>query len=95
MPGTDLQDWPVGTTTTATTSSEHPPSYGDILEVLRKTLGYPVEAISAPDQAWFWTEEWQEREAEADADLAAGRGVIAESAEELFRLFDEDDEDDE
>ena len=26
-----------------------------------------------PDQAWFWTEEWQAKEREADADEAAGR----------------------
>lgn len=26
-----------------------------------------------PGQAWFWTREWQEKEREADDDLAAGR----------------------
>jgi hypothetical protein len=26
-----------------------------------------------PEQAWFWTREWQEREREANDDLAAGR----------------------
>jgi hypothetical protein len=26
-----------------------------------------------PDQAWFWTEEWQAKEREADADEAACR----------------------
>jgi antitoxin component of MazEF toxin-antitoxin module len=26
-----------------------------------------------PDQAWFWTEEWQKKEREADEDIAAGR----------------------
>lgn len=26
-----------------------------------------------PDQAWFWTEEWQQKEREADEDIAAGR----------------------
>ena len=25
------------------------------------------------DQAWFWTPSWQEGEAEADRDIAAGR----------------------
>jgi hypothetical protein len=25
------------------------------------------------EQAWYWTTEWQDREAEAEADLAAGR----------------------
>ena len=28
-----------------------------------------------PDQAWFWTEEWQRKEREADEDIAAGRVV--------------------
>lgn len=32
-------------------------------------------------QAWFWTEAWQKREAEAEADLRAGR----------FDRFDSDD----
>ena len=26
-----------------------------------------------PDQAWFWTERWQQMEHEAQADLASGR----------------------
>jgi len=26
-----------------------------------------------PDQAWFWTEEWQKAEREAQADIASGR----------------------
>jgi antitoxin component of MazEF toxin-antitoxin module len=25
-----------------------------------------------PDQAWFWTEDWQRKEREADEDIAAG-----------------------
>lgn len=29
--------------------------------------------ITDPDQAYFWTPEWQAQEAEADADIAAGR----------------------
>ena len=32
-------------------------------------------AVVPRDQAWFWTRDWQEREAEADADIAAGRVV--------------------
>ena len=26
-----------------------------------------------PDQAWFWSDRWQQMEREADQDLAAGR----------------------
>jgi antitoxin PrlF len=36
------------------------------------------------DQAWFWTVEWQAREAEADADLAAGRTTRFDSDEEFL-----------
>ena len=34
------------------------------------------------DRLWFWTEEWQTREREADADLAAGRFKEFRSAAE-------------
>ncbi len=28
-----------------------------------------------PDQAWFWTPEWQAGEQEVDADLASGKAI--------------------
>jgi hypothetical protein len=34
-----------------------------------------------PDQAWFWTREWQQKEREADDDLAAGRASRYDSDE--------------
>ena len=43
-----------------------------------------------PDQAWFWTREWQAKEREADEDLAAGRFTRYESDEEFLAAFDED-----
>jgi hypothetical protein len=42
-----------------------------------------------PEQAWFWTREWQEKEREADEDLAAERGTRYESDEDLLAAFDE------
>ena len=36
-----------------------------------------------PDQAWFWTPEWQAKEREADEDYAAGRFTIHYSDEEF------------
>ena len=36
-----------------------------------------------PDQAWFWTEEWQKKEREADEDVAAGRMTRYFSDEEF------------
>lgn len=41
-----------------------------------------------PDQAGFWTREWQEKEREADADLAAGRTTRYESDEEFLGALD-------
>lgn len=42
-----------------------------------------------PEQAWFWTREWQEHEREADADLAAGRVTRFESDEDFLAELDE------
>jgi hypothetical protein len=47
----------------------------------------PVTAIPA-DQAWFWTERWQQMEREADADIAAGRTTVVDSADALLALLD-------
>jgi hypothetical protein len=37
-----------------------------------------------PEQAWFWTREWQQREREADEDLSAGRVTRYESDEQFL-----------
>jgi antitoxin PrlF len=42
-----------------------------------------------PDQAWFWTPEWQAKEREADANLAAGRVTPYEADGELLVTLDE------
>lgn len=36
------------------------------------------------DQAWFWKKRWQKMEAEADADIAAGRVTRYESVDDLL-----------
>lgn len=41
-----------------------------------------------PDQAWFWTPEWQAKEAEADADMVAGRVRRFESGEEFLAALE-------
>jgi hypothetical protein len=46
-----------------------------------------------PAQAWFWTEEWQRKEREADADIAAGRVIHFDSDEELLAFLAESDAD--
>ena len=48
---------------------------GDLLEVEERDgeiVMIPKRLIDA-DQAWFWTQEWQEGEREVDEDIAAGR----------------------
>ena len=45
--------------------------------------------VSIPtDQAWFFTPEWLAGEREADDDIAAGRGTVHESAEDMFAHLD-------
>jgi hypothetical protein len=51
-----------------------------------------IEEISEgridPEQAWFWTREWQVGEREADDDLKAGRVTRVESDEAFLALLD-------
>jgi antitoxin MazE len=47
----------------------------------------PQKLVDA-SQAWFWSAAWQEREREADADLAAGRLDRFESDEQLIAAFE-------
>ena len=45
--------------------------------------------VSIPtDQAWFFTPEWLAGEREADGDIAAARGTVHESAEDIFTHLD-------
>lgn len=40
-----------------------------------------------PDQAWFWTPEWQVGEREAAQDIEAGRVEAFDSAEDFLASF--------
>ncbi|MFN2496907.1 MAG: hypothetical protein ABR608_13510 [Pseudonocardiaceae bacterium] len=53
---------------------------GDATEVRLDRIAHQLAALN---QAWYWTPEWQAGEAEADADLAAGRFVRFYSAEAM------------
>jgi hypothetical protein len=53
--------------------------------LLRGIIKGPID----PDQAWFWTPEWQAGEREADADIAAARGTRYNSDEEFLDALDE------
>jgi hypothetical protein len=41
-----------------------------------------------PAQAWFWSEAWQAKEREADADEAAGRTTFHASGEDFLAALD-------
>jgi AbrB family looped-hinge helix DNA binding protein len=63
---------------------------GDLLEAEVTADGIllrPQKVIDA-SQAWFWTPEWQAREREADADLAAGRVETFDSGEAFLDALD-------
>lgn len=50
-----------------------------------------VEIEIDPDQAWFWTPEWQAGEQKASEDIAAGRVERYYSDDELLAAFGDDD----
>jgi AbrB family looped-hinge helix DNA binding protein len=45
-------------------------------------------SVIPDDQAWFWTPEWQAREAEADQEIAEGGGVVMSAEEFIADLAD-------
>lgn len=50
---------------------------GHVLSIEVTEQGLVLRPVATdPDQAWFWTPEWQAKEREADADIAAGRGTL-------------------
>ena len=53
---------------------------------------YTIESESEeidPDQAWFWTPEWQAKEREADEAIAAGDVQVFYSTEEFLASLGE------
>ena len=59
--------------------------------LLLHTIELPkLEGGRVNDQAYFWTPEWQEMEAEADADLAAGRYADFGDMDELIEALKEE-----
>jgi hypothetical protein len=45
---------------------------------------HPHQEVPGPDQAWFWTPEWQQMEREADEAIADGRVYRFDSTEEMM-----------
>ncbi len=48
-------------------------------------------ALIPRDQAWFWTEDWQARESEAQAQMTAGEGTAYHSDTDFLASFDDGD----
>lgn len=65
---------------------------GAQLEVIERADGVVELRPSLPvpaDQAWFWTEHWQQREREVDKHVAAGRVTVHESGEDFLGHLDD------
>jgi hypothetical protein len=52
-------------------------------------LGEISDGRIDPEQAWYWTREWQAKEREADEDRAAGRVSRYENDQDFLRALDE------
>ena len=64
---------------------------GDPVEVEMTEQGILLRPMKVIDstQAWFWTPDWQLREAEADVDISTGRVRSFGSGEELLASLDD------
>lgn len=51
-----------------------------------------VSEARDPEQWWFWTDEWQAREREADEELKSGRATEPLSGDEFLALLKAEDE---
>jgi bifunctional DNA-binding transcriptional regulator/antitoxin component of YhaV-PrlF toxin-antitoxin module len=54
-------------------------------KVVGHSLVLTPKKIIDKDQAYFWSEEWQAAEREAEADIAAGRVRQFDNVEDLIR----------
>jgi hypothetical protein len=59
-----------------------------VTAVLTTQDSRPVLREIEPQQAWFWTAEWQARERQADAGLAVGRSATYHGYEEFLAHLD-------
>ncbi len=63
----------------------------DLVEFIRREDGVieirPLAVIDK-SQAWFWTENWQRMEREADQEYAAGRYRVHDSTEEFLAALE-------
>ncbi|GEM_PF-2789012 len=73
---------------------ETPQSLFDAWIAAMQTLARTPHTDVDPDQAWYWTPEWQAKEREADEAIAAGLVVHYANDEEFLRSFDANDDED-
>lgn len=77
---------PLATTATVSYPREEPaPPWSDFSTIVFSTFEL-TERL--PEQAYFWTSEWQETEREADEDIRTGRIKRFSTAEELIADID-------
>ncbi len=63
---------------------------GDNLDITLEGDKIVIKPVLIIDrsQAWFWSEEWQNEEKEADEDIKAGRVYRAKDTNDLFSQLD-------
>jgi len=61
---------------------DQPGAQVEILEEADRIVLVPKIAVDAT-QAWFWTQGWQEGEAEASRQMTNGDGVVYDTAEDF------------
>jgi AbrB family looped-hinge helix DNA binding protein len=66
---------------------DQPGAQVEVIEREGEIVLRPQVAVPA-DQAWFWSERWQQMEREADDAVAAGRIVTVEDVEEFLADLD-------
>ena len=66
---------------------DQPGAQVEVIERENEIILRPHIAVPS-DQAWFWTERWQQMEREADEDVAAGRVVVSEGIDEFLAELD-------
>jgi antitoxin PrlF len=59
-----------------------------LVEIIEEGILLRPQKVIDATQSWFWSEAWQRREREADADLAAKRFERFESDEALVAEFE-------
>lgn len=53
------------------------------------TIILHIKELVAEDDSWYWSEEWQQMEREADEDIKAGRTKTFKNIEDLIRELKE------